>query len=64
MTDICRKCGVPLTSDDRGAYRKFRDREATEFLCLKCFSEELGCSEDYLHDRIEFLKRNGCRLFF
>lgn len=49
--------------DDIGAYKKFHDRNASEFLCVKCFAAELKTTEDFLRERIAFLKRNGCLLF-
>lgn len=59
----CFRCGAELTDDDIGAYRKFKDRQAKEFLCVPCFSKELKCEESYLRERIGFLRKHGCLLF-
>jgi biotin operon repressor len=59
----CLKCGKVLDADDVGAYRKFRDKMATEFLCVPCLSSEMKCTEAFLRERIEFLRENGCNLF-
>ncbi len=61
--ELCIKCGAVLTSDDIGAYKKFRDRRAVQFMCIPCFAKELCTSTEFLRERVEFLKRNGCLLF-
>ena len=60
---ICSECKAKLTSDDIGAYRKFWDRDGSDFLCVPCLCGKLKCSEAYLRERIEFLRQNGCALF-
>lgn len=60
---VCFRCGSPLGKDDAGAYRRFVDRDAERFLCMRCLCSDLGCSESYLRGRIEFLRENGCLLF-
>lgn len=59
----CIECGADLTSDDIGCYLKFKNRMATEYKCIPCFAVELKTTEEYLRGRVEFLKRNGCRMF-
>ena len=59
----CLKCGKILDSDDVGAYRKFKNKDAVDFLCVPCLSAELRCTEAFLRERIEFLRENGCNLF-
>ncbi len=59
----CTRCGRELDSDDIGAYLKFCDRNATSYLCIGCFCQDLQCPESYLRERIEFLRRHGCALF-
>lgn len=59
----CLNCGKILDSDDVGAYRKFRDRNAVDFLCVPCLSSEMKCTEAFLREKIEFLRENGCNLF-
>ncbi|MCR5693565.1 MAG: hypothetical protein K6G89_01160 [Clostridia bacterium] len=60
---VCAKCGAPLGKDDAGATRKFIDRDAEEFFCMRCLCSGLGCTESFLRSRIEFLRENGCLLF-
>lgn len=59
----CKECGAKLTTDDVGAYRKFWDRDGSDFLCVPCLCKKLRCSEPYLRERIDFLRQNGCALF-
>ena len=59
----CKDCGSQLTSDDMGAYRKFWDREPREFSCIPCLCIKLRCTDEFLRERIQFLKDNGCTLF-
>lgn len=59
----CFRCGAEVDNDAMGAYRRFKDRRATEFMCLRCFCEYLGCTEEFMKERIEFLKKTGCAMF-
>ena len=59
----CAECNSRLTADDRGAYLKFWDREGADMVCVPCLAVKLRCSEEYLRERIQFLKDNGCTLF-
>ena len=40
---ICKECNSRLSSDEKAIYMKLIDRTATEFLCLDCLGEKLGC---------------------
>ncbi len=59
----CIGCGRPLDADDIGAHRKFVDKMAEEFLCIPCIAAEMKCTEDFLIEKIEFLRKKGCKLF-
>jgi len=59
----CKECGIKLTSDDIGAYRKFWNRDSGEISCIPCLCAKLRCTEKYLRERVQFLKDNGCSLF-
>lgn len=61
--DTCKKCGGSLGEDGRGASLKFYDRSGRDFFCVPCLAEELKCTEEYLRERIEFLRSVGCSLF-
>ena len=60
---ICKECGAKLTADDTGAFRRFWDRESPDFVCIPCLCGKLKCSEAYLRERIEFLRKSGCAMF-
>jgi len=59
----CFRCSGELGPDDAGAYKRFVNRDATTFLCLACLCRDLGCTEEFLQKKIEFLRENGCLLF-
>lgn len=59
----CHQCRKELTADDKGAYLKFWDRKGEDMICVVCLAGRLRCSEEYLRERIQFLKDNGCTLF-
>lgn len=59
----CFKCGKELTSNEIGAYKKFINRGSTEFMCKKCLADNLGVTTDYIDNKIEEFKRQGCTLF-
>lgn len=63
MTDICMKCGKPLTYNEIGAHKRFINRGSTSFLCKRCLAERLGISTEFIDDKIEHFKRQGCTLF-
>lgn len=59
----CKKCGKPLGSDDIGAYRRFVNRGATEYLCIDCLAEHFKCPVELIYSKIEYFRRSGCTLF-
>ncbi len=60
----CRECGRgPLSKDEIGLTRKLLDMEAKEFFCLTCLSEYLEVEEEFLRDKVEEFKDEGCTLF-
>lgn len=59
----CIKCGAALDADDIGAHLKFVNREAREYMCVKCLAADFSCTETHLRSKIEFLRENGCVLF-
>lgn len=61
--DTCMKCGKELTQLDRGAYRKFVNRDSTSFLCKSCLAEKFGIEERVLDEKIEHFRKQGCTLF-
>ena len=61
---ICKECNSRLSSDEKANYMKLIDRTATEFLCLDCLGEKLGCGRAALEERIRYYRESGnCVLF-
>ena len=61
---ICKECNSRLSSDEKAIYMKLIDRTATEFLCLDCLGEKLGCGRAALEERIHYYRESGnCVLF-
>lgn len=60
---VCVKCGKNLTYNEIGAYRKFVNRGAKDFLCKKCLAKRLGISPERIDQKIEEFKLQGCTLF-
>lgn len=61
--DYCVKCKKELSHDDIGAYKKFVNRGAKEFLCIGCLAEHFKCSKELILKKIEYFKKTGCSLF-
>ena len=62
--NLCKECGKPLVTDEKAIYMKLIDRTATEFLCLDCLGEKLGCGRAALEERIRYYRESGnCVLF-
>lgn len=60
---VCVKCGKALTYNEIGAYRKFVNRGAKDFLCKECLAQRLGISTERIDQKIEEFKLQGCTLF-
>ena len=60
---VCVKCGKNLTYNEIGAYRKFVNRGAKDFLCNECLAKRLGISPKRIDQKIEEFKLQGCTLF-
>lgn len=64
MEHHCKKCGKTLMGDEIALYRKLVQRDAKEYLCLDCLSEELCTSREKLERLIAYYHRTGiCCLF-
>ena len=64
FNQICNECNSRLSSDEKAIYMKLIDRTATEFLCLDCLGEKLGCGRAALEERIRYYRESGnCVLF-
>ena len=59
----CKKCDKELKNLDIALYKKMVNRGATEYLCIDCLGEKLGVTREFLLEKAEIFKKNGCTLF-
>lgn len=59
----CMNCKKELTHNEIGAYKKFVNRESTSYLCISCLSNRLDIPENFILQKIEHFKSQGCTLF-
>lgn len=60
---LCKNCQKDLTFNDIGAYKKFVNRGATEFLCKSCLAKKLDVPLEIIEEKIKVFKKQGCSLF-
>ena len=60
----CIMCGKPnLDKNTVGINKKLLGENITNFYCMDCLADYLGCTVDELLDKIEEFKAEGCKLF-
>ena len=60
----CVMCGKPnLDKNTVGINKKLLGKNISNFCCMDCLAEYLGCTVDELLDKIEEFKAEGCKLF-
>lgn len=60
----CVICGKKnLIKDTIGINKKLLGTDITNFYCMECLADYLGCNVDELLDKIEEFKEEGCTLF-
>ena len=60
----CVICGKKnLIKDIIGINKKLLGTDITNFYCMECLADYLGCTVDELLDKIEEFKEEGCTLF-
>ncbi len=60
----CVICGKKdLGKETTGINRKLLGTDITNFYCMECLAEYLGCTVEELLDKIEEFKEEGCTLF-
>lgn len=60
----CVICGKKnLIKDTIGINKKLLGTDVTNFYCMECLADYLGCTVDELLDKIEEFKEEGCTLF-
>lgn len=61
---FCYTCGKQsLSKDEVGITRKLIDKNTQFFYCYNCLAERLEVDVDFLMERIEAFKEEGCTLF-
>ena len=64
MEHNCKRCGRTLEGDEIALYRKLIWREAEEYLCLNCLSEDLSTTPERLRELIHYFRTvQKCCLF-
>ena len=61
--NICCDCGKKISKDEIAITKKLIDIETSEFYCLDCLAEYIGCTVDDLNEKIQEFKEQGCTLF-
>lgn len=59
----CCNCGKGLKKDEVALTKKLVDADSTEFYCLSCLADYIGCTEQDLTEKIQEFKEQGCTLF-
>ena len=60
---FCRECGNLLSKDEVGLTKKLLDMKAKDFFCFSCLAEYLEVEEEFLREKVEEFKNEGCTLF-
>ena len=61
---VCYVCGKEnLSKKEIGLTKKLLDRNARQFYCLDCLAEYLDVDTEFLLERVEEFKSQGCTLF-
>ena len=64
MGKECVACGKkPLEKDTIGINKKMLGKDITNFYCMDCLADYLGCTVNELLEKIEEFKEEGCTLF-
>lgn len=64
MNIDCVMCGKEkLDKDTLGINKKLLGLDISNFYCLDCLADYLGCTKEELLDKIEEFKEEGCSLF-
>ncbi|MBE5776810.1 MAG: hypothetical protein E7326_04830 [Clostridiales bacterium] len=61
--DTCRKCGKPVTRDEKGLTKKFINRGMETYFCMECLAEHIGVSVRLLEEKVKQFREMGCVLF-
>lgn len=61
--NVCMECGSILKKDEVGLSKKMLVPDGTMLYCFSCMAEMIGCTENYLLEKVEEFKEEGCTLF-
>jgi hypothetical protein len=60
----CYSCGkVKLNKTEIGLSKKFLNRNTNVFYCIECLAEYLEVDVEFLLEKVEEFKSQGCSLF-
>ncbi len=60
----CVICGKEnLNKDTIGINKKLLGEKISDFYCMDCLADYLGCNVQELLDKIQEFKEEGCKLF-
>ncbi len=60
----CYVCGKELvTRDEIGLNQKMLGKDTTRYYCVECLAAEYEVEVDFLLEKIETWKEQGCKLF-
>ena len=60
----CFVCGKEnLSKNEVGLTKKLLNKDAKRFYCLYCLAEYLEVEADFLLEKVEEFKEQGCKLF-
>jgi len=61
---VCYVCGKEnLSKNEIGLTKKLLDKNAKRFYCLDCLAEYLEVDTEFLLEKVEEFKMQGCTLF-
>lgn len=61
---VCYVCGKEnLSKNEIGLARKLLDKNTKRFYCLDCLAEYLEVDTEFLLEKVEEFKMQGCALF-
>lgn len=61
---VCCVCGKEnLNKNEIGLTKKLLNRNSKHFYCLNCLAEYLEVDTEFLHEKVEEFKTQGCSLF-
>lgn len=63
MERLCVSCSAPLTRDDIALHRKLVNRNATEYMCIKCLASYFSITEKQCRELVDHFRTAGCSIF-